>query len=281
MSEQRYDLYRLYLANMEQFQVAKRVYAMVIILLGIISIGYFALFQKDYSVLWLIVVFLLFLYFILGNVFVGAMAFGPPDRVIKKVAKQKLKKPEDNNAGELAATAALLIRNGNVPLAKDLLDQVFQLRGVSPRRLMFANTVLSEALLVEGELDEALKTLKGNALKKSGDAGSYTFFILGRILLQQEDYDKAIQAFEDAAQHLTDGYTGVPDMFKQGAKNRSMISTYGETLQVFVPYYLGKTHLFAPKGDKAVAQHQLDSALVLCRNRYFKPLLKQDFGEKD
>ena len=281
MRDQRYDLFRLYLANMEQYTMAKRFFGLAVILLGLIAGIYIAVIQRNYSGLWIIFAVLLFFYFILGSFLVGAMVFGPPDRIVKRVSGQKLKKPDETNAGELAATAATLVRNGNLAVARDLLDQVFALKNVGPKRLMFANTVLAEAQLVEGDVDQAFKTLKGSALKKSGDAGAYTFFVLGRILLKQENYSKAIEAFQDAADYLGEGHIGIPDMYKQKARNRSMRNIYGETLQVFVPFYLGKAHFWAPKGDEQVAGKQLNSAVVLCRNRNFRPLLKQDFSEKE
>jgi hypothetical protein len=55
---------------------------------------------------------------------------------------------------------------------------------------------------------------------------------------------------------------------------------YKDTLEVFVPFYLGKAY-WVLGGREEEAGKQLKSALVLCRNRNLRPLLQQDFQEPE
>lgn len=282
MSEERYDLFRLYLANMEQYRVIKKVFNFALILLGAIAAVYALIFQKNYSALWVVFFTLLILYFIVGDFFVGSLVFGPPDRIIGWAAKQKMKEPDMTNAGELATVAAKFLRNGSVTLCRETLDQVFKLKNVSSGRLMFANTVLADLYRTEGDFDKSIKTLKNHVLRKNKNFGSYSLFVFGRALLQQGEYERAIEAFEDARDHLKGGNIGIPDLQKSKSKNKTMRNYYGETLQVFVPFYLGKACFWGQDEERRQeAAENLNSAIVLCRNRHLRPLLKQDFGEKE
>ena len=281
MSGERYDLFRLYFANMEQHMVMKRAYNLALLLFGVIAVVYTAVLSKNYSSLWLIFSILLFLYLIVGNFIVGIMVFRPPNRIIKWVANQKLKEPESTNAGELAATAAKLLRNGSVTKAKELLDQVFKLKNVGNSRLIFANTVLADLFRTQGELEKSQKILKSNVLGKKRDAGSYSFLVLGRTLLQLGEYERAIEALANARSLLKEGELGVPDLYKQGSKNRALEHLYYETLQVFVPFYLGKAYFWAKGEHEQEAAEHLNSAVILCMNRNMRPLLKEDFKEKE
>jgi len=266
---------------MEQYMIMKRVFNMALIMVGALAAVYIAVIKKNYSSLWLIFFFLLLFYFIVGDFIVGAAVFGPVKKIIRWAAGQKIKEPDRTNAGELSATAAKLLRNGNLTAAKELLDEVFALKRVGPNRMMFANTILADVLRTEGEVEKSIRTLKNSVLKKKRETGCYSLFVLGRAYLQQGNYDKAIEAFEDANALLKDGELGIPDLFKARAKNRTMRNYYGETLTVFVPFYLGKSQFWSPGGDEQAAAENLNKAVVLCRNRHLRPLLKQDFAEKE
>lgn len=280
MSGERYDLFRLYLANMEQLRVMKRALGFALVLIGVIAGVYMGVFLKNYPSLWLVFFFLVLVYFVLGEFIVGAMVYAPPERIIKWAASQKFREPEKTNAGELAATAAKLLRNGNLTVSKELLDQVFRLKRVGPQRLVFASTVLADLYRSQEKLDNGLKALKNNVLRKKREVGAYSMLVLGRIYLEQGQNEKAVEALESANNYLKAGNSGIPDLYKSGFKNREFRGTYREALQVFVPFYLGKAYYWSPGGEQSAAQN-FNSAVVLCRNRHLRPLLKEDFAEKE
>lgn len=281
MSQERYDLFRLYLANMEQYMMMKKVFNMVLVLLGVAGAMYTAVVMKNYSNLWLVFFVIMFFYFIARDFIAGIVALGPVSRTIRWASGQKLKEPDKSNAGELSITAAKLLRNGNVAAARQLMDAAFQLKRISPNRMMFANTVMADVLRAEGKYEKSIKTLKNNVLKKRGEYGCYSLFVLGRTYLQQGEFHRAIEAFQDANTFLKDGELGIPDLYKGRSKNRTLRNYYGEALLVFVPFYLGKSHYFAPDGDEIIAAENLNAAVRLCRNRFLRPLLKQDFTEQE
>lgn len=281
MSKERYDLFRLYMANMEQYMVIRKVFRFALVILGAIGVVYSLVFLRNTTSLWITFLTVLFFYFIAGDFIVGAMVFGPPNRTIKWVARQKMKEPDYTSAGELAAGAAKLLRNGNVSLARELVNQAFQLKDIGGTWLIFANTVRADLLRAEGELEESIKTLKRSVLRKKKDAGSYSFLVLGRAYLQQGNYRKAIEALEDASALQKEGDIGIPDVYKSRSKNRTMRNFYGETLQVFIPFYLGKAYFWGAEGKEQAAAEKLNSAVILCRNRHLRPLLKEEFAEKE
>lgn len=279
MSGERYDLFRLYLVNMEQRKVTKRAFALALVLLGVFVTTYAFFILKEISGLWAMYLLLLGVYFVLGEFIVGIMVFGPPERIIKWAVRQKPPFPDGSNAGELAAGAAKFLRNGSLKGCKELLNQFFSLKNVSPLWTGFANTILADLQRTEGKVEEAVKTLKFSVFKKKRQNNSLSLLVLGRCHLQQGEWEKALEAFEGANDCLLDQEYGVPDLFKSRFKNSEMKDLYKDTLHVFVPFYLGKACLAV--GRREEAGKHLKSALVLCRNRKLRPLLQEDFQEKE
>jgi tetratricopeptide (TPR) repeat protein len=281
LGDERYDLFRLYLANIEQYRMTKRAFGFALAVLGLIAVVYLVVFVKNYSGLWLVFFTLLLVYMVFGEFLVGGMAFGPPERIIKKAAKQKLKEPDSSDAGELAAAAAKFLCIGNFTMCREMLNKVFELKNVGVLRIMFANTVLADLYRTEGKPDKSIKILKSKVLRKKKGSSSYSMFIIGRAWLEKGDYQKAIEALEEAYYYVREGHPGIPDLFKSGFRNREIRNIYRDALQVFVPYYLGKAYYWAPGDNQETAAEHLNSAIVLCRNRHFRPLLKRDFTEKE
>lgn len=280
MSGDRYDLFRLYLANMEQMRVTKRAFALALVLLGAFFTGYAFLVAKNPSGLWVIYALLLGVYFLLGDLIVGVMVSGPPKRIVQWAAKRKDRPPDSSNAGELAAAAAKHLRNGNFTGSRELLEQIFSLKNVGGSWIAFANTILADLQRAQGDLDGAVKTLKNGVFRKKKTANSLSMLVYGRTLLQQGETGRAIDALQTASKCLRNREFGIPDLFKSSFKNRELKNTYKDTLEVFVPFYLGKA-LWATGKRQEEAGKQLNSALVLCRNRHLRPLLKEDFLEPE
>lgn len=280
MSGDRYDLFRLYLVNMEQRRVTKRAFALALVLLGAIFTAYAFLVAKNPSGLWMVYALLLGVNFLLGDLVVGFMVSGPPERIIQWAAKQRIRPPDSNNAGELAGAAAKHLRNGNLTGTRELLEQLFSLKNIGGSWLAFANTVLADLQRTQGNLDEAVKTLKNGVFRKKRGANSLSMFVYGRTLLQQGETGRAIEALETAGKCFKSREYGIPDLFKSKFKNSELRNNYKDTLEVFIPFYLGKA-LWATGRRQEEAGRQLNSALVLCRNKHLRPLMKEDFLEPE
>ncbi len=280
MSGERYDLFRLYLVNMEQQRVTKRAFALALVVLGVFLTAYAFLVAKNISGLWVIYLFLLMVYFLLGEFIVGAMVYGPPKRIIKWAVKQKAPLPKASDAGELAAGAAKHLRNGNFTGCRQLLDQFFSLKNVAASWVGFGNTILADLQRTEGDPEAAVKTLKNNVFRKKRQAGCLSMLVFGRALLQQGELEKAIEALEGANEYFLNRDYGIPGLFSSRFKNSEMKNLYKDTLEVFVPFYLGKAYWATGKRPEEAGKY-LKSALVLCRNRNLRPLLKEDFQEKE
>ena len=275
MSSNKPDLYRLYLANLEQHQVFKRAFALALIILGLVDLFYVLLVGGSLSGIYLLIILLLLVYFVLGDIITGLITFKEPEVIIRRVASQKLREPEASDAGGLAGYAFKKLRNGNIVECREALKHFFQLPEVAPSIVRFSRMVQADMERMEGNLDSGARIIKNQVLKKKGP-NSITMLVYGRVLLEQGNFLKAAEALTQSQDFFLAKIYGVPNLYKRRFKNGEFRRVIREALAVFVPYYLAKAYWAV--GKEQEAGKNLHRALSLCRNKHLRELMKIDFN---
>ncbi|HBT20235.1 MAG TPA: hypothetical protein DEA47_02525 [Peptococcaceae bacterium] len=269
-------LIRLYMANLEQHFVLKRAFALALIL--ILTLNFLLIFLSGNVKLNLLLFTVLIyagIYFVLGEFITGFIAFRSPEVIAGRVSRQRLNLKDDTDAGELIYYAFKKFRNGNIEECREALSKFFALKYLPMEMIRFAYLILADSYLEEDKSGRALKILKDHIVKKDS-SDSISQFIYGRAFFEQGIYDKALQALEQSWEHFLSRNFGVPNIFPSRLKNSELKTVYRGTLEVFIPYYLAKAYLML--GNRKKAADFFRTAVVLCRNKHLRPLLKKSFN---